>query len=326
MSEPSNGAWPFQEIPEEEGLDISAIFGDSSAAPQGDPFAPPAAAQSVPSSPTPVAQEITPAVAATSQPTTAPIAKAPVEAPAENPIAAAFEQKTAENTKKGLLEKPPVFYHKGVKEEIDDPSMTFEELRIRNLVLDDAVDVQGCCRKAEELFELYQRCANRKQIETICVNFLRGMEATKLSVTGHMYFVPRTFMERVDIFEDFITLLSGLNKKQTPLLVNSFYIIDDAKQRDKMTEEFYLAVKKEIAAYQEKCDYLIKSSSQSPAVMERWVLKVQALEEKKRHYEGVLQRELDGLDDEFSVLKLLSQELQVRANGIRNLRFQQRAA
>ena len=51
-------------------------------------------------------------------------AKAPVEAPAENPIAAAFEQKTAENTKKGLLEKPPVFYHKGVKEEIDDPSMT----------------------------------------------------------------------------------------------------------------------------------------------------------------------------------------------------------
>ena len=514
MSEPSNGAWPFQEIPEEEGLDISAIFGDSSAVPQGDPFAPPAAAQSVPSSPTPVAQEITPAVAATLQPTTAPIvntpAKAPAEAPAENPIAAAFEQKTAENTKKGLLEKPPVFYHKGVKEEIDDPSMTFEELRIRksddftdleegkrvswsveycgirkevkdpkgttiismkemiersrefldalkktkdkdpccyvkpkvemktkgnaayfslanllvdkdelsslcesmgipytgstrlslgdafrsatgdirervpvtvdgetniylaycrdnkrtagvfsrelvketlnretnryeklaniscgksdgmfrcdNLVLDDAVDVQGCCRKAEELFELYQRCANRKQIETICVNFLRGMEATKLSVTGHMYFVPRTFMERVDIFEDFITLLSGLNKKQTPLVVNSFYIIDDAKQRDKMTEEFYLAVKKEIAAYQEKCDYLIKSSSQSPAVMERWVLKVQALEEKKRHYEGVLQRELDGLDDEFSFLKLLSQELQVRAKSIRSQRFQQRAA
>ena len=33
MSEPSNGAWPFQEIPEEEGLDISAIFGNSSAAP-----------------------------------------------------------------------------------------------------------------------------------------------------------------------------------------------------------------------------------------------------------------------------------------------------
>lgn len=198
--------------------------------------------------------------------------------------------------------------------------------RCDNMVYDDAVDVPECCRRAEELFELYQRCANRKQIETICTNYLRALEATKLSITGHMYFVPRTYMDQIDIFEDFITLLSRLNKKATPLVVNSFYIIDDAKQREKMTEEFYLAVKKEIAAYQEKCDYLIKSNSQSPAVMDRWVLKVQALEEKKRHYEGVLQKELSGLDDEFSVLKLLSQELQVRANSIRSQRFQQRAA
>ena len=112
MSEPSNGAWPFQEIPEEEGLDISAIFGNSSAVPQGDPFAPPAAAQSIPPSPAPVMPEITPAVTATSQPATAPIvnvpAKAPAEASAENPIAAAFEQKTAENTKKGLLKRDTV--------------------------------------------------------------------------------------------------------------------------------------------------------------------------------------------------------------------------
>ena len=37
----------------------------------------------------------------------------------------------------------------------------------------------------------------------------------------------------------------------TALSVNNFYIIDDAKQRDKMTEEFYSAVKKEIALYQD---------------------------------------------------------------------------
>ena len=194
------------------------------------------------------------------------------------------------------------------------------------LMYDEDVDAAALCRRAEELFELYQRCANRRQIETICLNYLRSLEATKLSVNGHMYFVPRTHMDQVDIFEDFITLLSGLNKRTTPLIVNSLYIIDDAKQREKMTEEFYNAVKKEIAVYQEKCDYLIKSNSQSPAIMDRWILKVQALEEKKRHYEGVLQRELSGLDDEFSVLKLLSQELQVRSNSIRNQRFRQRAA
>lgn len=230
-----------------------------------------------------------------------------------------------------------VFSRELVKETLNRHTNQYEKLanisynkadgtfRCDNMVCDDAVDVPECCRRAEELFELYQCCANRRQIETICGNFLRSLEATKLSVTGHMYFVPRTYMEQVDIFEDFITLLSGLNKKATPLVVNSFYIIDDAKQREKMTEEFYLAVKKEIAAYQEKCDYLIKSGSQSAAVMDRWVLKVRALEEKKRHYEGVLQRELDGLDDEFSVLKFLSQELQIRANSIRSQRFQQRA-
>ena len=42
---------------------------------------------------------------------------------------------------------------------------------------------------------------------------------------------------------------------------------------------------------------------------------------RRAWYEGVLQRELDGLDDEFSVLKFLSQELQVRANSIRSQRF-----
>ena len=51
--------------------------------------------------------------------------------------------------------------------------------------------------------------------------------------------------------------------------------------------------------------------------MDRWVLKIQGLEEKKKHYEQVLRRELDGLDDEFSTLKFLAQELQVRAQNLR---------
>jgi len=65
---------------------------------------------------------------------------------------------------------------------------------------------------------------------------------------------------------------------------------------------------------------LEKTSSlqrRSPAVLERWVMKIAALEEKKRHYEAILRRELDGLDDEFGDLKLLSQELSIRARGLR---------
>ena len=41
------------------------------------------------------------------------------------------------------------------------------------------------------------------------------------------------------------------------------------------------------------------------------------LEQKKQHYEEILRRELDGLDNEFETLRLLSQELFVSANGLR---------
>jgi len=186
-----------------------------------------------------------------------------------------------------------------------------------NIAYDGEIDAGKYCRRAEELFELYQTCANRRQVETICLNFLRGLEATKLSVNGHLYFVPRHSMEKVDIFEDFIAAVSTLNKSDTLLIANSIFVIDDAKQRGKMTEEFYAAVKKEIAEYQERADYLIRSGCGSPAILDRWVLKIGALEEKKRHYETILRRELDGLDDEFTALKGYSQELRLRAQGIR---------
>ena len=52
-------------------------------------------------------------------------------------------------------------------------------------------------------------------------------------------------------------------------------------------------------------------------IIERQVNKIATLEQKKQHYEEILRRELDGLDDEFETLRLLSQELSVRANGLR---------
>ncbi|MFR0798003.1 MAG: DUF6744 family protein [Oscillospiraceae bacterium] len=40
-------------------------------------------------------------------------------------------------------------------------------------------------------------------METICTNYLRALEATKLSITGHMYFVPGTYMDRDRHFRGF---------------------------------------------------------------------------------------------------------------------------
>ena len=186
------------------------------------------------------------------------------------------------------------------------------------IAFDEDIDAAEYCRRAEDLFELYQRCANRKQIETICVNYLHSLEATKVTGNGHLYFVPYHTMEKADTFEAFIAALNDLNRKKDSFLsANSFYIIDDAKQRDKMTEEFYSTLKKEIAEYQERVEILINSGSTSPAVLGRWIIKIKNLEDKKCHYEEVLKRELDGLKDEFEDLKFLSQELSIRVNRAR---------
>ena len=194
-----------------------------------------------------------------------------------------------------------------------------------NLVFDDEVDAARYCRQAEDLFELYQTCANRRQIETICLNLVRSMEATKLSAKGHIYFIPRHTMDQVNLFEDFVGEIADLNRvddttaeRAAAISANSIYIVDEHKQRDKMTEAFYASVKEEIEKYQERADYFIKSGCRSASVMERWVLRIQSLEEKKRRYEEILRRELDGLDEEFVALKMLSQELSIRAQGLRS--------
>ena len=163
MSEPNSNAWPFTEISGEEGLDINAIFGDSTgAANQGNPFEAPAAAAAP--APAPAPQE-TPTAAPMSKPAAAPQDEAitPPQseetAAAENPIAAAFEQKTAENTKKGLLEKPPVFYHKGIKEDIEDAAITFEDLRI--LKSEDFTDLEEGKRVSWSV----EYCGIRKEVK-----------------------------------------------------------------------------------------------------------------------------------------------------------------
>lgn len=159
MSEPTNNSWPFSELSEAEGLDVGKIFSQSSGtgadgtnpfdtnSPDANPFDEPQA-----ESPAPVVSatepEHTPEPATSSEaakptkessaPQSAqaekkaePKPKADTPAPEENPLTAAFSRKTVENAQKGLFEKAPVFCHKSAKEPIEDPSMTFEELRIR---------------------------------------------------------------------------------------------------------------------------------------------------------------------------------------------------
>lgn len=141
----SNSMWPFQEISAEEGLDINEIFGagtsNGAAAPEANPFQIPQQAVPAPETTTPhVEQPPTSPAAPQAEQTPAPQPAAvtipPATIPAaepvpSNPLEAAFEAKTVENAKASLFEKKPVFCHKSAKEVIEDPTMTFEELRIR---------------------------------------------------------------------------------------------------------------------------------------------------------------------------------------------------
>lgn len=79
----------------------------------------------------------------------------------------------------------------------------------------------------------------------------------------------------------------------------------------------YRSVRREIAEYEERVTHLIQSGSQSPKIMDRWVMRIQGLKEKKRNYENILKRELTDLDEEFTSLRYLSDELRIRAAGLR---------
>jgi hypothetical protein len=190
-----------------------------------------------------------------------------------------------------------------------------------DLAYDGHVDPMEYCEQAQRLFDLYQVCAGRKQVETILETYIDSLSAVKVVAHGRLYFVPRAYMHGLDVFEMFIGALEEnnlhSNKKRAPLDANAMYVVDDEKQRQKMAAAFYRSVRRDIAEYSERAGHLIQSGSQSPAIMERWIARIDALRGKKREYEGVLQRELGETDEDFQSLSFLAQELQIRARGIR---------
>lgn len=178
---------------------------------------------------------------------------------------------------------------------------------------DPDVDSEKYCRRAEELFELYQKCYSRNAIETLVDSFIASMDAVKISIHGKMFFVPRHKMSMVDVLEDFIEELNACNLNSgNQITANSIFVINDEKQRMKMEQEFYTTVRKELEMCQERLQHFIQTGSQSSLVIGKWLNKIAGLKEKKSQNESLLRKELDRLNDDFDVLKLQSQELQLR--------------
>lgn len=118
----------------------------------------------------------------------------------------------------------------------------------------------------------------------------------------------------LDILEDYIDALAKYNLNSGLVMANSMFVVDDEKQRSKMTEEFYINYKRDIDMYSQKIQNFIDNGCDSKAVIERWINKVKSLQAKKAIYENVLKRQLDDLDNDFALLKMQSNELAVRKN------------
>ena len=178
-----------------------------------------------------------------------------------------------------------------------------ETLCLENVSGASPVNAQDFYAQVCNLYEKYRRCVNRRQVETVATNMLAEMNAIKIQTHGHMYFVPRASMTYVSMFEDFIETLDKHTQNEGSLVVNSLFVVNDEKQRQKMTSDFYAAIRKEVEMYDESVRHLIDTGCQS------------ALNEKRRMYENLFRDQLNEVNGEFSTLQGLSQELQIRVNS-----------
>ena len=171
-------------------------------------------------------------------------------------------------------------------------------------------DIRGYFDKAQDLFQLYQNCIGNRSIETMADKYISGLHATAISARGHHYFVPKAYMHGITLLEDFMELVAKenlftyANKRDSKYIsINSMYVADDEKQRGKMAHEFYRDMGNEIETYQKRILNLIRNGSSSQKILDRWELKIQSLESKKREYEGILKQDLSGIDEEFTMLR-----------------------
>ena len=186
-------------------------------------------------------------------------------------------------------------------------------------------DIKGYFEQAERLFRLYQNCIGNRSIETMAEKYIGGMNAIGISARGHHYFVPKAYMHKIPLLEDFMELIARENlftysdkRDATYISINSMYVVDDARQRGKMAREFYHDMNREVEEYQRRIVKLIQSGNRSQKILERWELKIQSLEDKKREYERILKQDLSGVDEGFTMLRDMCDQfkMQVRKSQI----------
>lgn len=187
-----------------------------------------------------------------------------------------------------------------------------ETIYCDNKVYDVDVDVQEYCRRAMELYERLCTCYTTDHVESVIQDQLDRMQANKISIHGNLYFIPNPYLPLLNILEDYIDAISKHNLNDGLVMSNSMFVVDDERQRQKMTEEFYANYKRDIEFYQQRVQHFIDSGCDSKAVIGRWIQKIQDLQHKKKIYEDVLKRQLSALNSDYAMLQMQSEELRIR--------------
>ena len=149
-------------------------------------------------------------------------------------------------------------------------------------------------------------------MESVIQDQLDRMQANKISIHGNLYFIPNPYLPLLNILEDYIEAISRHNLNDGLVMSNSMFVVDDERQRQKMTDEFYANYKRDIEFYQQRIQHFIDNGCNSDVVISRWIQKIQGLQKKKKMYEEVLKRQLDALNSDYAMLQMQSEELRVR--------------
>ena len=215
-------------------------------------------------------------------------------------------------------------YRELVKETLDSRTNNYKKLAniifdketetmyYDNEAFDPDVDVHEYCRRAIETYDRLCNCYTTDQVDSVIQDQLERMQANKISIHGNLYFIPNPHLPSLNILEDYIDAISKYNLNSGLVMSNSMFVVDDERQRQKMTDEFYANYKRNIEFYQERVQHFIDSGCKSSAVINRWLQKIADLQHKKETYENILKRQLDNLNSDYAMLKMQSEELRVR--------------
>ena len=187
-----------------------------------------------------------------------------------------------------------------------------EVIFVENEIFDADIDVRKYCLQAQELYERFCNCYTADQVDSVIDDILQRMQANDISIKGNLFFIPKQYLSLLNLLEDYIEAISKENLSNSMVQSNSMFVVDDERQRQKMTGEFYANYKKDIEFYQDRIQHFIDSGCESQAVIQRWLQKINALQMKKKTYEEILQRQLDDLNSDYAMLQMQGHELAVR--------------